>query len=129
MFVKDLERRFAVGVQLDRVEIRDIAPVQAANVSRIAAVARPIGLAGREREPADARLGAVGHTQPDAPGAEEGDHGGHVSGGLHKLARDPNPVLADKGPAAVVRRSKSPRLIVYPSPAPRGDPAPMAVAI
>src|SRR6516162_5853632 len=129
MSVHDLERRFAVGVQLDRFEIRYIALVQASSVSRITAVARPICLAGGEREPTDARRGAVGHTQPDAPGTEEGDHRGHVFGVLYKLARGPKPALADKGPAAIMRRGESPGPIVDPGPTPRYDPAPMTVAV
>src|SRR5271166_932078 len=129
MSVEDLERQLPTCVHLDRPDIRDIAEIRVADVIQIAGVAWPIDLARGEREPGDGRSGNVGDAEPDAGGSEKGNDGWDIDGVRDKAARNPGPVLADKSPAAVMERGKSPGLIVDPGPAPRRDPAPMAVTI
>src|SRR5215467_1962116 len=76
-----------------------------------------------EREPAYAEADAK--TEASAEPAYEGRTVNRVA----KRSGAPTPPATDERPAAVVVRSKAPRLVADPSPAPRSDPIPVAVAI
>src|SRR5260370_38898978 len=52
-----------------------------------------------------------------------------INGIANVRAWAPAPPAREIVPAAIVERSKSPRLIVNPSPAPRSNPVPIAVAV
>src|SRR6266567_3123370 len=81
-----------------------------------------------EREPANAATPAK--TGVEAPAAAEEAHKGRpIDRRTKERAGAPAPAAREIVPAAVVVRGKAPRRIVNPSPAPRADPVPIAVAV
>ena len=77
-------------------------------------------LAPAQREPA--------HAETEAP-TKPADKSRAINRRTKERSRAPAPTAADKCPAAVVVRRKTPRLIAHPGPSPRSDPVPVAVAI
>ncbi len=73
-----------------------------------------------QREPSD--------TESEAS-AEKADESGAVNRRAKDRARAPTPPAAYVRPAAIVVRCEAPRLIAHPSPAPRTNVAPIAIAI
>src|ERR1700751_611941 len=112
LFVEEFQRRFAVGLHPNLPDIFDVSEVQAASITQIAGVARPICLTRRKWEPSDSRalLGAY----PDPGRAEKPDHGRRIERVSGKAAGDPGPVVVDHCPAAIMRGRKTPGLFVNP---------------
>lgn len=114
-----------VILNIARVENRRIADKRVANVDafcepwstvepRIERLAKP------QREPP--------YTKTE-PTAEKTHECGAVDRRAKDRTRAPAPPAAKESPAAIVKRSKSPRLIAHPCPAPRTDIAPISVAV
>src|SRR5947207_6689664 len=115
----------------DDVDVRDprIADVDSAEVTAAAAIPRHKRLTKSQRAPAIRRSAAESNT--DSPAATTKP--GHKCGSVHRTriirSRGPSPISAVRNPAAIVEGSKSPRLIIHPSPSPGIDPNPVSVAI
>src|SRR5215467_11543598 len=77
-----------------------------------------------KREPA----GSEAKT-PAPAAAEETNESGSIDRRAKERARAPTPRATDVGPAAVVVRSKTPRLVAHPRPAPRINPVPGTVTV
>ncbi len=92
---------------------------------------RVIRLAKAEREPAHAYAETSTESKSDAPvlASQEAHKRGTIEGALVNRTRAPAPAASDVLPAAIVIRREAPRLIPYPSPTPRANPVPIAVAI
>jgi len=110
--------------------------VDTLNVTRRDAIGRAVDIARAERKPGHAsaaNANADAKTRAAHPRYERGCvHRANVSNSYDGRARRdgyPAPNTADDNPAAVVERSKAPRRIVNPGPAPRRDPDPVAIAI
>ena len=93
------------------------------DVALAGVVARPPGLARREREPAHAVAAA------DIGAAHEADQRRRIDGPRARPPRHPAPARADACPAAVVGRRKTPWRGIDPGPAPGRDVDPLAVAV
>ena len=95
-----------------------VADVDTVDVRGTHAIRRNINFTRTEREPADRR--ASGHAA-----AHKHNQSGRIDGTHFARARDPAPAVADIGPAAVMERGISPRIVVNPRPAPRINPRPV----
>ena len=115
----------------DRVDHRaaDIGDVDVAEIIPVTAVARPIDLAGAEREPADRRPDIGNVPVTDAGIANKGDQRRRIDRLRHEFAGDPRPLVLDHGPTAVMERREPPGLVIDPAPAPRIEPDPVALAV
>ena len=127
--VGNLRGQHHVPHHLDVVDVPDTAAVDATNVARVGRVARPIGLAWREWEPADLRPDRPGHIQPDARSAEKRNERRRVNRRRLEGPRNPAPAIFDHCPASVMARRKSPGLNIDPGPAPWRDPNPPAIGV
>ena len=85
-----------------------------------AAKPRKERFAKAQREPANSK--------PETA-AKEAHKSWPIDRGVKNRSRAPAPPAAKIVPAAVVERSKAPRRIVNPGPAPRADPVPVAIAV
>ena len=121
-------RRIAARACAEIARIGNDAGIDRGDVTGVVCVPRPIGLAGAEREPAGQRADGGGGDDRRRV-ADPSDEPGRIDrvGGI--VARGPAPQPIDIGPAAVMERRKPPGLDIDPVPAPRLDPAPIAVAI
>lgn len=107
------------------VENRRIADERVANVDPFcepwtATEPRIEWLTKPQREPANTEA---------EPTAEKTHECGAVDRRAKDRARAPAPPAAKESPAAIVKRSESPRLVAYPRPAPRTYIAPITVAV
>src|SRR5205814_400668 len=120
--------RIAARACAEIARIGNDAGIDRGDVTGIVCVPRPIGLAGAEREPAGQRADGGGSDDRRRV-ADPSDEPGRIDrvGGI--VARGPAPQSVDIGPAAVMERRKPPGLDIDPVPAPRLDPAPIAVAV
>src|SRR5690242_5623297 len=111
---------------VQHVHVADKRVVDVDHRDEAAAAAKPgeERLAPAQWEPAHAET----DTKAEAS-AKPADKSGPVNRRTKERPGAPAPPATDKCPAAVVVRRKTPRLIAYPSPSPRSDPVPAAVAI
>ena len=139
---KRVMRSHRDGMRITRVAIIEIAVTVAATVEIVeigvvdvdvvpvapaAAIPRMVGFTPTEREPAIATAPTEADSKTKA--TQESDKGRAVVRIGVDRAGAPTPVGAKIVPAAVVVRSKTPRFIANPSPSPRGDIRPVAVAV
>src|SRR6266481_5784430 len=132
---KSIATRRGHGIHVVRVHEINVANVRVEDISvadksiafvdplkeLVAAVEpRKERFAEAKREPADAEAKAS---------AKETDKGRPIDRRAKNRARAPAPPSAKIVPSAIVVRSKSPRCIINPSPAPRADVVPVAIAI
>src|SRR5277367_2574658 len=110
-----------VGIVNHRIANVDPVPIP---VSRV--VPRMERFAKAQREPADTEPYA--ESKSDAS-AEEADERRTIDRDAESRPWVPAPPAADVAPAAIVKRSKAPRRIVNPSPAPGSNVAPITVAV
>src|SRR6266478_597645 len=132
---KSIATRRGHGIHVVRVHEINVANVRVEDISvadksiafvdplkeLVAAVEpRKERFAEAKREPADAEAKAS---------AKETDKGRPIDRRAKNRARAPAPPSAKIVPSAIVVRSKSPRCIINPGPAPRADVVPVAIAI
>src|SRR5262249_1388490 len=86
-------------------------------------------LAKTQWAPAHVRAPEAAEAKAPMPPSDPGHQSGGVNRSHENWAGTPTPPVAPKYPAAVMERSKAPGLVIHPTPAPRGNPNPMAVAI
>ncbi len=118
-----------VAHDLNVVDGPYIGLVEPANVARLGRVARPVGLARCQREPAHLRPDRPGDVQPGACAAEKGDERRRVDRRRLKGPGHPAPALPDERPAPVMARRETPGRGVDPSPAPWCNPDPSAIGV
>ena len=117
-----------------RVVDHDIV-VHLRDVTRARPVDRPEGFARSKRKPAHAGQRCAARADGDVPvdaagvAADKGDERRGIHRALRQMPWHPGPARADLGPAAIVKRRKSPGGIVHPGPAPGRYPAPVTVAV
>src|SRR2546429_349786 len=142
--IRDVHRLVHVNVVVDVGDLRSVDDgsvrnVDVGDVGLAHAVRRAIDVARSQGEPRHACGWRTANGHADSPmcAADPRDERrriprAHKSNGTHRRsrrARHPAPHAADSHPTAIVERSKAPRFVVNPSPAPRRDPHPMAVTI
>src|SRR5260370_15019236 len=127
--IRDLCGAPPVARKLDAVDVCDIATVERTNIAWIGAVVRPIDLARRERKPADLRPDRPGDVQPDPRAAEKADERPCIDRRPLGPTGDPAPASADERPSPVMRRRKSPGLVINPGPAPSLNPDPTTLRV
>jgi hypothetical protein len=99
-----------------------IANVHAVYVRGTYTIRRNVNFARTEREPSDRRAGSHAATHKH-------NQSGRIDGTHFARTRDPAPAVTDISPAAIVEGRVSPRIVIYPSPAPRINPCPVASVI
>src|SRR5208337_1835719 len=120
-----IEIAHAVGIEIiEMVEVR-VVDVYVMPVAAAAVIPRMERLTPAERKPTVAAAKA----KTDSKAAKKTNEGGTIVRPRIDRARAPAPVAAEIVPATIVVRRKTPRFIANPSPAPRGNVAPVAVAV
>ncbi len=109
-----------------RITAIDVGEIRAAD-----GVRRLIDLARRQWKPTDVWrcTSADGNRYLEIFSAYECDQRWCVHRLLALWSRNPAPGTTDVRPAAVMRHGEAPRRIIYPGPAPRINPGPMAIAV
>src|SRR5271163_895008 len=102
------------------IGVMDVDP---APVAVAAVIPRMERLAPSEREPAEAK------TNPKAKASEPAHERRAIERRGINRSRAPAPATAPINPAAIVIRGKAPRLVANPTPTPRRNISPVAIAI
>src|SRR5277367_3748582 len=114
-----------VGVANDRIVHIDVMHVAESGV-----IPRVERLTPTEREPTNAAAETEAEPHADTKAAaEKADEGGTVIGRSPDWSGCPTPTTAPEAPATVVIRSKTPRFVADPTPAPGTDIIPRTVTI
>src|SRR5215469_11513503 len=120
----------AIAAAVEAVVKESVVDVDVVPVAVAAVVPRMEGFAPAEGEPAEAGTPAKPKAETDAKtGAKPADIGRSVIWSRPNRPRGPTPVATELVPTAIMKGSKTPRSIVDPSPAPRADVGPVAVAV
>ena len=109
------------------IDVR-VGDIDAVKVSAAYPIPRDEWFTKTKRAPSQAS--AETESDPTSPAAAKpGDQRGGVVGTNVKRAGSPSPKSTGINPAAIVEGSKSPRLVINPSPAPRIFPDPVTVCV
>src|SRR5258708_6006880 len=109
-----------VGVEDIRVADERVVHVDDGDEIMAAAEPREERFPEAERKPADSET---------KPATEEADKSRPIDGRPKERTGAPAPAAREIVPAAIVVRSKTPRRIIDPGPAPGADPIPIAIAV
>jgi hypothetical protein len=129
------DRRVVVGDVVVVGDGGDVSDARVGDVHLLEVVAahvvrRHIGFSPSQREPSHASASTERQTHSEVGTAHPRDQRGSVDRtSNHHGTRRPCPISARAYPAAIMRRSETPRRFVNPGPAPRFDPHPMSIVI
>src|SRR5713226_5709134 len=114
------------NVRVEDVRVANECVVDVDDVDEVAAAAEP----GEERLAKTKREPAYAEAEPKTPAsAKEPNERRSINGRPKERSGAPAPRAANERPAAVMKWSKTPGIVVNPSPTPRIDPPPITVAV
>ena len=105
-----------------------VADIDVEHIAGTDVIVRPIHFVRTQRNPAHWMTADI-HREIDARRTQPGDHCRCIYGYCGTRAGYPAPAIAQPCPATIVKGCKSPGRIVYPGPAPWGNPGPVSVLI